>query len=361
MRYVPLFLQLFWTICIGWNSGVMPVLTAAETEHRYRWKQLAPLPDPEGFASPIAGVSHGALVVAGGANFPDKKPWEGGTKQWHDRIFLLTKPDGNWIEAGRLSSPVAYGVSVSFKNRIITAGGSNATGHVATVFSLEHRRGKIVMNQLTPLPSAIANASGTRVGNTLYVAGGTASAEATSALATVFTLNLDRQEAGWKTAPVFPGAPRMLATAASDGRWFYWMGGVALSRGADGKPVRTYLRDAYRFRPETGWERLTDLPRPLAAGASPALNGARGSLWIAGGDDGSLVGTPQNRHPGFSTGSLRFNPTTGGWSEGLPIPASRVTLPLVEWRGMAVLVSGEMRPGVRSPQVWAVDAGSLIE
>lgn len=359
MRHIPLLLQLLWTICLGSTPAVPPALRAAEGIHP--WKQLATLPDPEGFASPIAGVSHGALLVAGGANFPDKKPWEGGTKQWHDRIFLLTKPEGNWIEAGRLQSPIAYGVSVSYKHRIITAGGSNARGHVATVFSLENRRGKIVTEQLPPLPAPIANAAGTRVGNMLYVAGGTATADATTALATVFTLNLDRPGKGWKTTPAFPGTPRMLAAAAGDGRWFYWIGGVSLSSGSDGKPVRTYLSDAYRFSPETGWERLADLPTPLAAAASPALTGARGKLWIAGGDDGSLVGTPQKQHPGFSTGSLKFNPATGGWSEGLPIPASRVTLPLVEWRGMTVLVSGEMRPGVRSPQVWAVETGSLIE
>ncbi|MFO0044239.1 MAG: galactose oxidase, partial [Armatimonadota bacterium] len=51
------------------------------------WKQLPPLPDPEGFAAPFAGMSHNQLLVAGGANFPDKRPWEGGTKVWYDKVF----------------------------------------------------------------------------------------------------------------------------------------------------------------------------------------------------------------------------------------------------------------------------------
>ena len=38
------------------------------------WNQLPSLPDPLGVAAPIAGVSGGALVVAGGANFPGKMP-----------------------------------------------------------------------------------------------------------------------------------------------------------------------------------------------------------------------------------------------------------------------------------------------
>ena len=42
------------------------------------WKQLADLPDVEGFAGSYAGVSNGALLVCGGANFPEKPLWEGG-------------------------------------------------------------------------------------------------------------------------------------------------------------------------------------------------------------------------------------------------------------------------------------------
>src|ERR1051326_3509891 len=38
------------------------------------WKELPALPDREGFATPFAGVSGGALIVAGGANFPVKRP-----------------------------------------------------------------------------------------------------------------------------------------------------------------------------------------------------------------------------------------------------------------------------------------------
>jgi hypothetical protein len=34
-------------------------------------------------------VSNGALIVAGGANFPDKAVWEGGRKHWYDNIFVL--------------------------------------------------------------------------------------------------------------------------------------------------------------------------------------------------------------------------------------------------------------------------------
>jgi len=72
------------------------------------WKRLPSLPDNEGFAGPLAGVSNGALIVAGGANFPDKKPWDGGKKVWYDTVFVLEKPNGEWKIAGKLPRPVVH-------------------------------------------------------------------------------------------------------------------------------------------------------------------------------------------------------------------------------------------------------------
>ena len=59
------------------------------------WDELPPLPPSAGqakqpgVAGPFAGVHGDALIVAGGANFPDKMPWEGGTKVWWDDIWVL--------------------------------------------------------------------------------------------------------------------------------------------------------------------------------------------------------------------------------------------------------------------------------
>lgn len=52
-------------------------------------------------AGPFVGTHNGALLVAGGANFPGKLPWEGGTKVWHDTIFALEKTDSAWKVAGK--------------------------------------------------------------------------------------------------------------------------------------------------------------------------------------------------------------------------------------------------------------------
>ena len=60
------------------------------------------LPDAEGWAGMYAGVSAGSLLAAGGAQFPEKKPWAGGTKVWQDRVFALAEPTAQWQQVGQL-------------------------------------------------------------------------------------------------------------------------------------------------------------------------------------------------------------------------------------------------------------------
>src|SRR3954462_3300250 len=95
------------------------------------WKQLPSMPDAIGLAGSFAGVSGGALLVAGGANFPDKMPWEGGRKVWHDRVWVLESANASWREVGGLPRPLAYGISVSSRDSVICVGGSDADRHYA--------------------------------------------------------------------------------------------------------------------------------------------------------------------------------------------------------------------------------------
>src|SRR5438128_828532 len=56
-----------------------------------RWNSLPDLPNPVGVAGPFVGVFNDALIVAGGANFPEAPPWRGGKKTWHDAVYVLRK------------------------------------------------------------------------------------------------------------------------------------------------------------------------------------------------------------------------------------------------------------------------------
>ena len=116
------------------------------------WKRLPSLPDKEGFAGAFSGVGGGALIVAGGANFPDEKPWEGGTKVWYDGVFVLERPDGAWRKAGKLPRPLGYGVSVTHRGGVVCVGGGDANRNYADAFRLEWTKGRLLTTRLPALP-----------------------------------------------------------------------------------------------------------------------------------------------------------------------------------------------------------------
>jgi N-acetylneuraminate epimerase len=314
------------------------------------WERLPPLPDKEGFAGSFAGVSHGALLVAGGANFPGKKPWEGGAKVWYGTVFVLDSPNGAWKVAGTLPRPLGYGVSVTHRNGVVCVGGSDKGRHHAGAFRLEWKAGKLVTTPLPSLPTPVANACGAVVGDTLFVAGGQEKPEAVTTLKTVWAIDLAAPAPKWRQVDPCPGSGRMLSAAAAFDGAFWLVGGVDL---VGGKGERRYLKDALRYDPGKGWTRVADLPYPAAAAPSPAPADASG-FYLLGGDDGSQVEIAPSRHPGFRKNILRFDARSGKWDRAGELPAGRVTVPFVRWGKSWVVPSGEARPGVRSPDVWSL-------
>jgi N-acetylneuraminic acid mutarotase len=51
---------------------------------------------------------------------------------------------------------------------------------------------------------------------------------------------------------------------------------------------------------------------------------------------------------------LRYDIRQDQWSVAGETPAARATVPTVEWSGLTIIPGGETRPGVRSPEVWAL-------
>jgi len=335
-----------------WAIVIAVVLLAHAESHAGEWKQLPTLPDKHGLASPFAGVSNGALIVAGGANFPDKKPWDGGKKVWYDTIFLLEKPGGEWKIAGKLPRPLGYGVSVTHGTGVVCVGGSDADRHYADSFRLDWRNGKLITTPLPSLPKPLANSCGALVGDTLYIAGGLEKPDSRTTVKLAWKMDLAAREPKWTEIDAWPGSGRMLTVAAGFEGAFWLMGGTDLVAGAGEKLERRYLKDAYRYHPDSGWKQVADLPRPVVAAPSPAPTDATGFL-ILGGDDGSQVAVAPDKHQGFNKNIIRYNSKTRSWDETGELFAPRVTVPCVRWNAMWVVPSGEMRPGVRSPDVWA--------
>ena len=337
--------------------GVFAMLLSASTRAAepaaLKWSQLPPLPDREGFAGCFAGASGGALVVAGGANFPDKRPWDGGTKTWYDAAFVLDSAKGPWKTGSRLPRPAAYGVSLTTPEGVLCIGGGDANRHFSDAYTLRWDGQRLSAFPAPPLPKPCAFMSGAVVGDAVYVAGGIETPPATTCLDTFWSLDLRADPRRWTQLPPCPGGPRMLAAAGAADGAFYLFSGTSLSPDADGKPVRQYLRDAWRYTPAAGWTRLPDLPRPAVAAPSPVplLNGR---LLVISGDDGTRVGfKPEPQHPGFPRTVLAYDPAAHAWSE-IECPISRATAPTAAWKDQSIIPSGEARPGYRSPEVWSV-------
>lgn len=337
-------------------TGLAPGVSAPESHPAPAVNSLAPLPDTHGFAGMFAGVSGGALLCAGGANFPGKPLAQGGAKIWSDQVFVLPDPAGPWRVAGRLPRANGYGVSATWRDAVVIAGGGDAQENFRTVSLMRWDGAGISSTALPDLPVPVANACGTVVDDVLYVAGGQTTPSATSTLSRCFALNLAAPDGLWREIPWPAGQPgRILAVAAAHEGWFYLFSGADLFPNAQGQPERHYLTDAWRYRPDAGWQRLADLPHAVAAAPSPAMSDGGTHLLIAGGVSPEFLAVlpKHGPHPGFSRELLCYDTASNAWFAVTPPggPPPRVTAPLARWQNRWVIPSGEVAPGIRTPSV----------
>lgn len=330
-----------------------------------KWGQLTPLPDPQGFGGMYAGQSGDSLIVAGGTNFPNGFPWEGGKKFWSDQIFVLDQPNGAWkLASAKLPRTLGYGVSVSWNNALICVGGSDDKQHYADVFAIRLVNGNVEFQNLPLLPEPCANMCGCLVGSRIFIAGGTSKPDATTAMKSFWSLDLaatsDKQR--WQVLEAWPGPDRSHAVAAALNGDFYLFSGFRWTADASGKPSRLspFQTDAYRYTPksetEGTWKRLADLPRALGAAPSPALSVEPAEFYVIGGIDHSVDLPDRATHPGFSRDIHRYDAPTDTWQlvSQMPAGASRVTAPTAVWQNRYLIVSGERAPGRRSPDIFSI-------
>lgn len=333
----------------------------------FKWTQLPAVPDAHGFAGSFSGVSNGALIVAGGANFPDGgAPWTGSAKVWHDDIFVLENTHSEWISAGKLPRPLGYGVSITWRDAVICLGGSNSTGHFSEAFMMRYKNGKIESEKLPSLPYPVANTSGVLIGDVIYVAGGLKDPASRVTERNFWSMDLavDASKRTWKILDTWPGPSRMFAVVGGIEGSFYLFSGTQLIDGA-----REYLKDAYKYEEGKGWSKLAPLPEAVVAAPSPAFAHGENQLFIYGGDDGKLASQAavlKDKHPGFSRNILAYNTDLNSWNIAGQIWTDKkadaesnpnesqwapVTTPLVVWNGNIIIPGGEVRPAVRTTQV----------
>ena len=344
------------------------------------WDRLPDLPDREGFAGVFSGVvSEGEedfLVVAGGANFPDGRPWEDGKKFYYDGIYILPlKEDSEWRTAAvKLPIKVGYGMSVSLKSgKCLFMGGKNEAASRAEVLELSMALGKVKISRIGNLPRAIAEGVAAVVDGEVLVGSGGDGEKTHREIFKLVRPNLTTvrwESLGWPE----DARGRMYPVAGVKGGKLYLFGGRDFAESEEKDINRIFgldfLKDCWELNLSLGtWRRLADLPEAKSAAPSMAVPLGASSLLMLGGVPvdfwrAQVAARPEingqgMEHPGFPASILSYNTVADQWTEAGSLPLkgtfAPVTTPVVFWDGKVIIPTGEIKPGVRSPQVLIVE------
>lgn len=316
------------------------------------WRTHPAFPMAPGVAAPIAGVHGGVLLAAGGANFPDRPPWENGVKRTYDEIYALLPGEPAWRNSGKLPVPRAYAAVVSVPDGVLAIGGENATGVFADSLLFSWSGREVVVNPAPALPVPLASPVAAVLDGKVYLAGGYAAGTPRVTTNSFYCLDLAAPAAGWQPLPSWPGPSRALAVIAALNGAIYVVSGIEMLAGPDGQPQISYLTDAYRYRPGGSWEKLPELPWSVIAAPSPApVTTAPGRIFIFGGVDGRQVGkVPRDKR--VPEDILFFDVARHEWrlwKEVWPEPV--VSTPVVRAGDEWIFVSGETKAGHRTTAV----------
>jgi N-acetylneuraminic acid mutarotase len=337
------------------------------------FQKIPPLPDRAGFAGMYAGMVGDYWVAAGGANFPQGYPWEGGKKRWYDHVFVMdSKNPQGWQKLGlKLPVPMAYGISGTWNGRMICVGGESGPSLeesaeknpevLSKVFAIQALKGSFEISPLPSLPLPLKDSCGTVLGDHIFVFGGLKSNQSTIAQKELWLLDLNNTSKGWKQAIAFPGRGRIQAVCAVDSSSFYVFSGIEIEIDSKGLPTRKmpYLRDAWRYTPDAEmlnglWQKLPDMPLERAAAPGPAWL-VDHKLVLMGGAESALHRLTQMGHPGWSKAILYYDVLKEKWEiseKSVPGFLPKVTAPALGFGRSYIIFSGEVSPGRRSPEIF---------
>ncbi|TDE44353.1 galactose oxidase [Flavobacterium rhamnosiphilum] len=364
-------------------------LSQKKAVNQIEWKTAAQLQNADsstslGFAGAINGISNDVLIVAGGANFQDKMPWEGGKKHYSKEIHVLQKCNDkySWNKEvqSTLAEPIAYCGSTATDLGVVYVGGENENGLSNKAFILKWNADKkeVETKSLANFPLAVANVALTHIGTVVYAVGGD---EATKSSDIFVSLDLNDANPEWKILPKLPLALAnsiAIVQKGKNGTSIYVVGGrTKTDSGISDLHNTTFVFDVKKQK----WESAATISdgkntTNFSAGAGVAVGNH--SILILGGDNGVIFHqietylaqiakaesaeekadliTKKNQlvtnHPGFYKGILLYNTLTDQWKKIGDLPfLPHVTSPAVLWNKKIVLSNGEIKPGIRTPNV----------
>lgn len=333
-----------------------------------------------GFAGMAGGINNDVLLIAGGANFPNGMPWQGGKKNYSNKIFVLEKNNKsfqwNTKNISVLEEPIAYAGAASTEKGVVIVGGDNTNGISSKAYLLKWIKSKqtVEVKSLPDLPVAVTAPAVCSNGNTVYVLCGDEAANSSNGF---YALDLSAKKPVWAK---MPDAPIALANgmAVFQNKKLYLIGGR--SKSSTGISDLHSTNFVFDFKTNS-WKKLADIfdgkqKTPFTAGAAFAVG--TNFIVLAGGDKGDVFHQIETKlseiaqakteeekaqlvdeknelvmhHQGFSTDVLVYDIKLNKWTKtgNLPV-AAQVTTSATKWGKDLIISSGEIRPGVRSPKI----------
>lgn len=161
-------------ICVVLAS-MLSLTVAGATEIQKESSSRLPLENGRGVAAAFIGTSSDAVIIAGGSDFPDAFPWEGGKKFYSDGIWLIKKSASGYecvpVDDARLPRPLAGGVSASLNGSLYCFGGSDGVTPSADVLRLTVSGKSVKVETVASLPEGFTPAAAAPYSGKIYVHG----------------------------------------------------------------------------------------------------------------------------------------------------------------------------------------------
>lgn len=372
------------------NNILYPFALAAmmlSSGQSFSWQQVTSLPGingqrSTGYAGAINGINHDRLIVAGGANFPGKLPWEGGKKAYSNQIHILQRNNDSYvwdnINGITLPEPVAYCGCTSTQKGIVYAGGENGNGLLKTAYVLSLAKYQTVIHRLPDLPVAATNITLTHCGNMVYAAGGD---QQNGSLDLFCCIDIGAPHPRWQILHKLPLAlanAALVAQNGPDGEYIYLIGGrTKTSTGISDLHSVVYRYNIVR-KSWTACANITNNGHVMNYSAGPSIALGKRYILLLGGDDGIIFHqietllarinkttdsiereqliAAKNKlvttHPGFNRRILIYDTMHNSWLAAGELPfTAQVTTNAVWWGNDIVISNGEIHPGVRTPAI----------
>ena len=336
------------------------------------WQSMGTLSPAEGQKENIgvAGLLQGTfgdyIIVGGGANFPAGGPLTGGAKVTYPDVYVLRAAEAGLTETdhAQMPYPVGYGVSATTPDGVLYFGGSTDESGARAVTRLTAPNGKLRTETLPALPFALQNGVAAYDKDTVYLGGG----KQDGVLSKKF-YTYDIKTGTLTSLPDFPGEAREQSVAEFlGGRFFVFSGGANVA-----------YTDGYAYDPKA--QTWTSVAGPNVNGTPVSLLGARAvrlnadEMLVVGGFNREIydwavsnLNTLQGEEKdAFRTHYFTMPPEDYHWNREILVYSAKADawrsvgqLPfpapcgeaLVIARGALFSISGEVKPGVRSPRLY---------